>query len=106
MIILKVTKKQGFTLSLEDTFFKKPHGGSNLPSSRFRVKTLLHHNIFQDNLFKTASFRNSFQKESVVKSGFNRFALCTLWACCFTKTNSILDVFLRTFETFAINFIS
>ena len=33
-IILKVTKNQGFTLSLEDTFFEKPHdggweGGSN-----------------------------------------------------------------------------
>ena len=27
MIILKVTKDQGFTLSLEDTFFKKPQGG-------------------------------------------------------------------------------
>ena len=26
-IILKVTKKQGFTLSVEDTFFKKPQGG-------------------------------------------------------------------------------
>ena len=26
MIILKVTKKQSFTLSLEDTFFKKPQG--------------------------------------------------------------------------------
>ena len=26
MIILKVTKNQGFTLSLEDTFFKKPQG--------------------------------------------------------------------------------
>ena len=26
-IILKFTKKQDFTLSLEDTFFKKPHGG-------------------------------------------------------------------------------
>ena len=31
MIILKVTKNQGFTLSLEVTFFEKPHGGSNLP---------------------------------------------------------------------------
>ena len=31
--ILKVTKYQGFTLSLEDTFFKKPQGeGSNWPS--------------------------------------------------------------------------
>ena len=27
MIILKVTKKQGFPLSLEDTFFKKQQGG-------------------------------------------------------------------------------
>ena len=27
MIILKVTKNQGFTLSLEDIFFEKPQGG-------------------------------------------------------------------------------
>ena len=27
MIISKVTKKQGFTLSLEDTLFEKPVGG-------------------------------------------------------------------------------
>ena len=26
MIILKVTKKQGFTLGLEDTIFKRPRG--------------------------------------------------------------------------------
>ena len=32
-IILKVTKNQGFTLTLEDTFFEKPQGGE-----RFRVK--------------------------------------------------------------------
>ena len=31
MIILKVIKKQGFTLSLEDTFFEKPQGWSNWP---------------------------------------------------------------------------
>ena len=30
-IILKVTKNQSFTLSLEDTFFKKPQSGSNWP---------------------------------------------------------------------------
>ena len=29
IIILKVTKNQGFTLSLEDTFFKKPQGEGN-----------------------------------------------------------------------------
>ena len=27
MIMLKITKKQGLVLSLEDTFFKKSHGG-------------------------------------------------------------------------------
>ena len=39
-LILKVTKNQGFTLSLEDTFFEKPHGGQTdpPPPSYFRVK--------------------------------------------------------------------
>ena len=37
-IILKVTKNQGFTLSLEDTFFEKPQRGFKLtPPRRFRV---------------------------------------------------------------------
>ena len=30
MIILKVTKDQGFTFSLEDTFFKKLQGGGQI----------------------------------------------------------------------------
>ena len=34
-IILKVTKNQGFTLSLENTFFEKPQGRSNWPSPVF-----------------------------------------------------------------------
>ena len=41
MLILKVTKNQGSTLTLEDTIFVKPQGGSNWPPpppSRFRVK--------------------------------------------------------------------
>ena len=39
MMILKVTKTQGFTLSLEDTFFEKQQGGVKLtPPIRFRVK--------------------------------------------------------------------
>ena len=40
MILLKVTKKQGFTLSLEDTFFKKLQGTPppHPPPGRFRVK--------------------------------------------------------------------
>ena len=29
MIILKVKERQGFTFSLEDTFFEKPQGGSS-----------------------------------------------------------------------------
>ena len=34
--ILKVTKNQGFTLSLEDTILKKPQGGwSNCPCQAF-----------------------------------------------------------------------
>ena len=32
-IMLKVTKNQGFTLSLGDTFFEKPQGGQSEPSS-------------------------------------------------------------------------
>ena len=43
VIILKVTKNQGFTLSLEDTFFEKPQvGGPNWPlsPSRFMVNVL------------------------------------------------------------------
>ena len=31
MIVLKVTKKQSFTLSLEDTFLEKPQRESNWP---------------------------------------------------------------------------
>ena len=36
-IILKATKNQGFTLSLEDTFFEKPQGGQIDTPSNFRV---------------------------------------------------------------------
>ena len=35
MIISKVTEKQGFILSLEDTFLEKPQGGSNWLSPAF-----------------------------------------------------------------------
>ena len=38
MIILKVTKNQGFTLSLEDTFFEKPQRGVGVKLHRFTVK--------------------------------------------------------------------
>ena len=39
MIILKVTKNQGFTIPLEDTVFEKPQAGVITPS-RFRVKNI------------------------------------------------------------------
>ena len=38
MIILKVTKNQGFTISLEDTVFENCSGGQIDHPSRFRVK--------------------------------------------------------------------
>ena len=39
-ITLKVTKKQGFTLSFEDTFFEKPQEGgqSDTPPRHIRFK--------------------------------------------------------------------
>ena len=39
---IKSHKNQGFTLSLEDTFFDKPQGELKLtPPSRFRVKLII-----------------------------------------------------------------
>ena len=47
MISLKVTKEQRFTLSLEDTVFKKPQGvQGGRPPSRFRVKVELFESHF------------------------------------------------------------
>ena len=42
MIILKVSKNQGFTLSLEDTLFEKPQGrvGVNLTPTVLELKLL------------------------------------------------------------------
>ena len=42
MIILKVTKNQGFTLSLEDAIFEKPKEGGQIdPPSCFKVELSL-----------------------------------------------------------------
>ena len=41
MIIIEVTKNQGFNLSLKDTFFKKPQGDQIDPPSQFRVNLTL-----------------------------------------------------------------
>ena len=40
-IILKATKNQRFTLSLEDTFFEKPQGGGQIdPPAVFGLRTM------------------------------------------------------------------
>ena len=60
-IILKVTKTQGFTLFLEDTFFKKPQGEEvkltppTSPFSCFRVKTKIK---FEKILQDTIKYKN------------------------------------------------
>ena len=42
MIILKVTRKQGFTLSLEDTFSEKPQEEGQIDRpTRFKVKNYI-----------------------------------------------------------------
>ena len=53
MIALEVTKKQGFTLSLEDTFLRKPQGRQIDPPSLLRVKKnylFKHHDLFPDSI--------------------------------------------------------
>ena len=52
MIILKVTKNQGFTLSLEDTFFEKPQGGGKIdapPAVLGLTQTSRNHDISSEN---------------------------------------------------------
>ena len=41
MIILKVTNNQEFTISLADTFLKKPQKGSNCPPAFLGLRTFL-----------------------------------------------------------------
>ena len=49
IIILKVTKKQGFTLSLEDTVFKKPQGEVKLTAIKFQDHTYYQSQIIKLN---------------------------------------------------------
>ena len=66
MIILKVRKKQGFTLSLENTFWKNHRGiGSNWPAfpSFFRVKLI--------------QFRSSHRRCSLKQGDIKNFARLT-----------------------------
>ena len=60
MIILKVAKNQGFTLSLEDTLFEKSQGGQTDPPSRSRVKghNKIEHHWKLRNYTKNCKFRS------------------------------------------------
>ena len=46
MIISKITKKQGFSLSLENAFLEKPQGGGVNSRSLFRFKETLSNTLF------------------------------------------------------------
>ena len=58
-IILKVTKYQGFALSLEDTFFKKPQGGVKLipPAVLGLMTQYLCHTFYLKKMVVTNSFK-------------------------------------------------
>ena len=70
-IILKVTKNQGFSLSLEDTLFEKPQGGGVklIPPSRVRVNPM---DRCTNPLHKKKEFyiKNFFSKCDQVTCGF------------------------------------
>ena len=54
MIILKVTKDQGFTLSLEDKYFEKPQGWGQIdPSAVLGLKIMRLEQNTQDIFFPT-----------------------------------------------------
>ena len=52
-----VTKNQGFTLSIEVTFFEKPYGSQNDPTSRFKAKIRVRHACFPVNFSKLLRLR-------------------------------------------------
>ena len=54
-------------------------------------------------LFKAASFRYTFQKEYLVSSPYSKVAVWKLQSCNFTERNSIIEVFLNSFETSTFN---
>ena len=86
-----------------ESFLNKVAGISTGPATilfLIKLQTVLQGRNFvgfsQSILFKTG-FRSVRQKESVVKSPYSSVVVCTLWVCNFTKMNSIIDIFLRTF---------
>ena len=83
IIILKVTKNQGFTLCSEDTIFKKPHGGEG-------------GGVNQKNTFFMQIFRNSISSARESKSSkkteiLNSLPLWRLRQCISKKQISSQD---------------
>ena len=69
------------------------------------IKMLVHHSLSSENImFKTASFRYVFQRESAKKSIYSRAAICTLEAFNFTERNSIIDIFYKNRRIFCQQF--
>ena len=72
MIILKVTKSQGFSLSLEDTLFEKPQAVINKSGTHHHEHNPTHNAIFRKN-YTTVIGRllpdNSFLEDSFIKAG-------------------------------------
>ena len=68
------------------------------------IEMLLHHKLLENTFVR--QFLAFFLKESVVKSVYSRCAVRALEVHNFTELKSILDVFLRIFETLAISYSS
>ena len=79
MIILKVSKNQGFTLSLEDTFFEKPQGVGR--ASSFRVKWIK----------KEEGFRKIWTRNNSVFRHFSRSVIIITSESC--KHQYLLTLF-------------
>ena len=90
-------KKLGFSALLQKSltwapFFDKITG--SVPLDHNFIKTLFHNRLFLQNIL----FKNA------LKSLYSRCVVFTLKACNFTKTTSIIAIFVRNFQTSAINY--
>ena len=92
-IILKVTKNQGSTLFIEDTFFKKPHGGGGcqfdpplLPPGRLGLSP-----NFQGNQMKWAR-DNKYLTTSAILEQLNIFIIMCIYIFgrCLLKVSNVM----------------
>ena len=96
---------------MSSAFFGKT-GGCVLQGFNF-IKMLVHHRLFSQKntrhfplfvLFKTVGFQCIFQKKPVGSFLYSKVTAWTLHICNYTERNSIIKVYLRNFQTFAINY--